>query len=94
MTARGVAMENLQQKHLHGHDRIEESVSPLGIADGITSRLDGIGLQLGGPLGFETLERLGQFGHHAGSPGAGIYAPRGGRSVSFAYYSTYIIIVV
>jgi hypothetical protein len=28
--------------------------------------LDGIGLELGGPVGFETLERLGQFGNHEG----------------------------
>lgn len=67
MTARGVAMEHLQQKHLDGHDWIEESVAPRGIADRFTSCLDGIGLQLGGLLGFETLERLGQFSnHHAG----------------------------
>jgi hypothetical protein len=66
MAARGVAIENLQQKDLDSHDRIEESVAPLGIANRITSRLDGIGLELGGPVSFETLERLGQFGNHAG----------------------------
>ena len=59
-------MENLQQKHLYGHDRIEESVAPLGIADRITRGLDGLGLELGGPVGCETLERLGQFGNHVG----------------------------
>ena len=66
MAARGVAMENLQQKHLDGHGRIEEAVAPLSIADRITSCLDGIGLELGGPVGFETLERVGQFGNHVG----------------------------
>ena len=66
MAARGVAMENLQQKDLDGDDRIEESVAPLGIANRITSCLDGIGLELGGPVGCETLERLGQFGNHVG----------------------------
>jgi hypothetical protein len=64
MAARGVAMENLQQKDLDGDDRIEESVAPLGIANRMTSRLDGIRVELGGPFGFETLERLGQFGNH------------------------------
>jgi len=59
MAASSIAMENLQQKHLYGHDRIEEAVAPLSIADRLTSRLDGIGVELGGPVGFETLERLG-----------------------------------
>jgi hypothetical protein len=63
MAARGVAMEHLQQKHLDGHNRIEEAVAPLGIADGITRRLDGIGLELGGPVGFkETIASLPGFG--------------------------------
>ena len=63
MAAGGVAMEHLQQKHLDGHDRIEESVAPLGIAHCITSCLDSTGLELGGPVGLKTLERLGQFGN-------------------------------
>ena len=69
MAARGVAIEHLQQKDLDSHDRIEESVTPLGIANRITSRLDGIGLELGGPVSFETLERLGQFGNHVRASG-------------------------
>src|SRR5712691_6096441 len=87
MAARSIAMENLQQKDLDGHNRIEESVAPLGIANRITSRLDGIGLELGGPFGFETLECLGQFGNHAGGLlGLESALPRG-RSVSFALLS-------
>jgi len=66
MAASSVAMENLQQKYLDGHDRMKESVAPLRIADRITSCLDGIGLELGGPVGLETLERLGQLGKHVG----------------------------
>jgi hypothetical protein len=59
-------MEHLQQKDLDGDDRIEESVTPLGIANRITRHWDGLGLELGGPVGGETLERLGQFGNHVG----------------------------
>jgi hypothetical protein len=66
MAASSIAMENLQQKHLYGHNRIEEAVAPLGIASCLTSRLDSIGLELGGLVGCETLERLGQFGNHVG----------------------------
>lgn len=49
MAAHGVAIENLQQKDLDSHDRIEESVVPLGIANRITRRLDGIGFGVGRP---------------------------------------------
>ena len=87
MTVSGVAMEHLQQKDLDGHNWIEASVAPLGLADRITSRLDGIGLELGGPFGFETLECLGQFGNHAGGLLGLESALPGGRSVSFALLS-------
>ena len=55
MAARGVAMEHLQQKRLHGDDRIEKSVSPLGIADRLTCGVNSLGLELSGPLGLEAL---------------------------------------
>ena len=81
MAARGVAMEHLQQKHLDGHDRIEEAVAPLRIADRITSCLDDIGLELGGPVGCETL-------------GLASAPPRGAERCRVCYYPTYIISVV
>jgi hypothetical protein len=55
MAACGVTMEKLQQKGLHGDDRIEKSVSPLGIADRLTCCENGLGLELIGPLSLEVL---------------------------------------
>jgi hypothetical protein len=66
MATRGVAMEHWPQKDLDGHDRMEEAVAPRSRASRMTSRLDGIGVELGGPVGWATLERLGQLGNHAG----------------------------
>jgi hypothetical protein len=89
-------MEHLQQKHLDGHDRIEESVAPRSIADRITRGLDGIGLQLGGPLDGETLQRLGQFGNHAGGSWCWALSLQEGQSgvvclLSYTYHYCSII---
>jgi hypothetical protein len=51
-----MAMEDLQEKPLHRDHRIEEAITPCGIAYGFTGRVDRLGLQLGGPLCFEALE--------------------------------------
>jgi hypothetical protein len=104
MAARGVAMENLQQAYLHGHDRIEEPVAPRGLAAGVTGGLDRCGLPLGSPCGLEALERLGHAGDHPGvSSGWGrrhpaIRASRGCRTrgctiFSHAGYSCRIILI-
>src|SRR5688500_15035339 len=66
MAARSVAMYVLQHKSLDGDDRIEEPVSPLGITDRLTRRLNGLGLELGGPVGLETLKHGCHTRYHGG----------------------------
>ncbi len=59
-------MEDLQQKQLHSDDRIQQAVSPRGIARLLTGGVDRVGLQLDSPIRFETLEDGGDTGHHGG----------------------------
>jgi hypothetical protein len=66
MLTGGIAMEDLQQKQLHSGDRIQQAVSPRGVAHLLTSGVDRVGLQLGSPIRFETLEDGGDTGHHSG----------------------------
>jgi hypothetical protein len=63
-----MAMEDLQEKQLHGDHRIEEAVTPRGIACGFTGGVDCLGLQLGGPIGFEALQDIRNTEYHGGSP--------------------------
>jgi len=64
MATGGIAMENLQEKQLHGDHRIEETVTPRRVAHGGTSGVDRFGLQLGSPICFEALEDSGDTGDH------------------------------
>ena len=63
-----IAMEELQEKQLHGDHRIEETVTLRGIAHGFTGGVDRVGLQLGGPICFEVPKDNGDTGDHGGSP--------------------------
>src|SRR5216684_4686834 len=72
-----IAMEDLQQKQLHGDHRIEEAVTPCGVAYCCTGGADRLGLQLGGPICFEALEDSRDTGYHRGSPRKN----RGGASI-------------
>src|SRR5215831_16405595 len=64
MGARGVAMQNLSKKELHGGDGREYTVAPGGIAGLLTRANDGFWLQLGRPLGFESAQHGGDTGYH------------------------------
>src|SRR6266849_4684168 len=63
-----IAMEDLQQKQLHRDHRIEEAVTPCGVAYCCTGGADRLGLQLGSPICFEALEDSRDTGYHRGSP--------------------------
>jgi hypothetical protein len=63
-----MTMADLQQKQRHRDHRIEEAVTPRGIAYGCTGRVDRLGLPLGGPSGWEALENGRDTGYHRGSP--------------------------
>ena len=45
-----IAMEDLQEKQLYRDHRLEEAVTPCGIAYGFTGGVDRLGWQLGGPI--------------------------------------------
>ena len=72
-----IAMENLQQKQLDRDHRIEEAVTPRGVAYGFTGGVDRFGLELGCPICFEALEDGCDTGDHGGSPRKN----RGGASI-------------
>jgi hypothetical protein len=72
-----IAMEDLQEKQLHRDHRIEEAITPCGIAYGFTGGVDCLGLQLGRPIGFEALEDSHNTGYHGSSP----RKKRGGASI-------------
>lgn len=63
MTAGGMAREKLPQRGLDGDDRMEEAVAPLGIADRLTRRQNGLGWEVGGALGLEALQPGGDTGY-------------------------------
>src|SRR6266850_4264063 len=68
MATSRITMEDLQQQQLHGDHRIEEAITPHGVAHGLTGGRDRLGLQLGGPLWFEALEDSRDLGYHGSSP--------------------------
>jgi hypothetical protein len=72
-----MAMEDLSQKPWHRDHRIEEAITPCGIAYGFAGGVDRLGLQLGSPIGFEALEDSRDTGYHGGSP----LKKRGGASI-------------
>jgi hypothetical protein len=71
-----MAMEYLSQKPLHRNHRIEEAITPCGIAYGFTGSVDRLGLSWGGPIGCEALEDHRDTRYHGGSP----LKKRGGAS--------------
>jgi hypothetical protein len=64
MTAGRVAMENLQQKELHGGDWREHTVSPRRIPHLATQRENGVGLQQRGPLACKPVKDGGDARDH------------------------------
>jgi hypothetical protein len=64
MATSRITMEDLQQKQLHGNHRIEETITPHGVAHGLTGGRD----RLSGPLCFEALEDSRDLGYHGSSP--------------------------
>jgi hypothetical protein len=68
MTAGGIAVEHLQQKQPHNDDGIEESVPPSGIADLLTGVCDGVLLELGLPIRFESHQHCDDAGRHPSTP--------------------------
>jgi hypothetical protein len=64
MAASGVAMQNLQQKELHGGDRCEHAVAPTGIPNLAAHGEDGFGLQQRSPLACEALQDGGDVRDH------------------------------
>ncbi len=57
-----MAREKLPQRGLDGDDRMEEAVAPLGIADRLTRRRNGLGWEVGGAVGLEALQPGGDTG--------------------------------
>jgi hypothetical protein len=49
MATSRITMEDLQQKQLHGNHRIEEAVTPRGVAYGFTGRVDRLGVVFQSP---------------------------------------------
>jgi hypothetical protein len=64
MGARGVAMQNLQEKELDGGDGREYTVAPAGIASLLARADDNFWLQLGRPLCFESAQHGDDTGDH------------------------------
>jgi hypothetical protein len=64
MGACGVAMRNLLQKELEGSKGCEHAIAPEGIADLLTCADDGLWLQLGRLLCFESAQYGGDAGYH------------------------------
>ena len=64
MAARGVVMENLQEKELDGDHGGEDAITPPGIANVDTGRLDRRGLQLCRPVRLQPLQNGHNTWHH------------------------------
>ena len=62
MATGGIAMEERHEKQLHGDHRIEETVTPRGIAHGFPGGGDRVGRQWGGPIWFEAPQDTGVTG--------------------------------
>jgi hypothetical protein len=68
MATSRMTMEDLQQKQLHGNHRIEEAITPHGVAHGLTGGRNRLGLPVGGPRCCEALEDSRDLGYHGSSP--------------------------
>jgi hypothetical protein len=64
MLARGIAMENLQQKQRHRGDGVQQPIAPRGVVDSLASGPNGLGWELKSPLGRQSLERDWDAGYH------------------------------
>jgi len=72
-----MAMEDLQEKPWPRDHRIEAAITPCGIAYGFTGGVDGLGLQVGRPIGLEAREDS----HNTGYQGSSPRKKRGGASI-------------
>jgi hypothetical protein len=74
-----LAMEALQEQHLSRDHRLEEAITPCGIASGFTGGVDGLGWPWGRPICVEALEDRRHTGSPGGSPLKSGVAPPSGQ---------------